>query len=447
MVDLLNLARMTVASAPGTGGSVAMSAAVPGYLTFDLAGAVDGRTYRYAIRDGVNRELSSGVYTASTKTLTRTVLKSTNGDAAINATIAAVVGSVVAAEDIIFQPLAEHNIIVNGDFAVSQQFGNTAVGTGSSGYWVDQWAMFAQGGVVATIGRSQSTPPGGFANYLHMVVSTADVSIASTDVFHCYQPIEGYRIARLNWGSAAALPVVLGFWARSSITGTFGVSIKNASAARSYVTVHTINVANTWEYKTALIPGDTTGTWPTNSAVGAYLVLTFLSGATFQGVAGWQAGGINTTSAQTNFGGTVANTFDITGVSLTPGSVVPSSNYSALLFRNYDDEYRICLRYWAKSYAEGTAPGALSFDGNELGRTPVGSLDLTVHFQVPMRTVPTIVFYSPSSGVSGKFYNFTGPADVNGNQTWQTNKAFVAYYDSAAANDLISFHWTADARM
>jgi hypothetical protein len=82
LAKLLNLARVTT---PTTGtGTLTLGGAVQGFLTFAQAGAQDADVVAYSIRDGVNSEIGFGTYTASGTTLTRTVRKSTNADAAIN---------------------------------------------------------------------------------------------------------------------------------------------------------------------------------------------------------------------------------------------------------------------------------------------------------------------------------------------------------------------------
>lgn len=98
MAALYNLARMTTASI-GTG-TITLGAAVAGFLTFSAAGVTNGQTITYAIREGNHSEIGRGVYTASGTTLTRSVLKSTNGNAPIVLSGTAEVFITPAAEDI-----------------------------------------------------------------------------------------------------------------------------------------------------------------------------------------------------------------------------------------------------------------------------------------------------------------------------------------------------------
>lgn len=100
MSKLYNLARMTTATA-GTG-TITLGAAVSGYLTFALAGVANLDVVSYGIKDGANSEVGTGTYTSAGTTLTRSVTKSTNSNAAISLSGAAEVFITPRAEDLIF---------------------------------------------------------------------------------------------------------------------------------------------------------------------------------------------------------------------------------------------------------------------------------------------------------------------------------------------------------
>jgi hypothetical protein len=99
---LYNLARMTTATT-GTG-TIVLAAAAASYLTFAQAGIQDGDIISYSIIDGNNREIGRGVYTASSLTLTRSVLRSTNNNNPISLSGSAQVFITPSAEDLSLDP-------------------------------------------------------------------------------------------------------------------------------------------------------------------------------------------------------------------------------------------------------------------------------------------------------------------------------------------------------
>lgn len=82
-VKIYDLAKVTTPTT-GTTSPLALGSAVSGFLSFAAAGASDGETVRYAIRDGANTEVGYGVIGGSVTTLTRNVTSSTNSNAAIS---------------------------------------------------------------------------------------------------------------------------------------------------------------------------------------------------------------------------------------------------------------------------------------------------------------------------------------------------------------------------
>lgn len=98
VAKLYNIARMTISNS-GTG-ALTLSAAATGFLSFVGAGVSDGELVTYGIEDGSAREIGRGTYHSTGTSLTRTtVLKSTNSNVAISASVSAQVFITAAAED------------------------------------------------------------------------------------------------------------------------------------------------------------------------------------------------------------------------------------------------------------------------------------------------------------------------------------------------------------
>jgi len=128
MVVLVNRAKMGTAST-GTG-TITLGSAESGYQTFADAGVTDGQVVRYVIEDGTDWEIGTGTYTASGTTLSRTVLESSNADAALNLSGSAVVYVSAAAEDIppVLELYAENPVSYTAPTAT----GDDAVAIGDS---------------------------------------------------------------------------------------------------------------------------------------------------------------------------------------------------------------------------------------------------------------------------------------------------------------------------
>ena len=249
------------------------------------------------------------------------------------------------------------NRIINGAMVIDQRNAGASVTLASGGtYTVDRWQGYEDTDGVMTAQQNSSAPTG-FINSLKLTTTTADSSLASTQFALIQQKIEGLNIADLGWGTASAATVALSFWVRSSLTGTFGGSLRNSAQDRSYPFTFTISVADTWEQKTVTIAGDTSGTWLTTNGIGIHVAFGLGVGSTYSGTAGaWAAAQYFSATGATSVIGTLNATFYITGVQLEKGSTATSFDY-----RPYTTELLLCQRYcpaWSVSTLSSNFPFA-----------------------------------------------------------------------------------------
>jgi len=231
------------------------------------------------------------------------------------------------------------NRIINGAMVIDQRNAGAAVTLSSDLYVVDRFTCRAMTSLTSTAQQS-STAPTGFSKSLLYTVGTG-ATAAAGDRNTITQAIEGFNTADLGWGAAGAATVTLSFWVRSSVTGTFGGALANGTLARSYPFTYTISVANTFEYKTITVAGDTSGTWATTNSAGIYVWFDMGCGATYLGTAGaWAGADYRGATGDTKLVATTGATFYITGVQLEKGSTATSFDY-----RDYGRELMLCQRY------------------------------------------------------------------------------------------------------
>lgn len=270
--------------------------------------------------------------------------------------------------------LGLRNRIINGAMMIDQRNAGASVSPGA--YTLDRWYCDQSAASKYTVQQNSGsvTPPAGFTNYLGAVSSSA-YSIGAGDYFTIQQYIEGLNVYDLAWGTASAKTVTLSFWVRSSLTGTFGGALKNSAENRSYPFSYSISSANTWEYKTITIPGDTSGTWLTTNGKGVSLFFSLGVGATYSGAAGaWAGTNYASATGATSVVGTNGATFYITGVQFERGSAA-----SPFDWRPYPVEFSLCQRYTTKL-------DHLSL----LHARTSAQLETSIMFPVVMRTAPTI---------------------------------------------------------
>ena len=286
------------------------------------------------------------------------------------------------------------NRIANPNMVVSQENGFTQAAAAATGsfYSADQWAHLwtvATGSIRAGLSATGG-PDGLYHCYLNIL--TAQASLSAGHYGTLRQMLEGLNIADLLWGTAAAKQVVLRFSIMVPVSGTYCVRIANGDTTRSYVAAFSVPTANVWQDVVVVIPGDTTGTWPTDNSRALYLDFVCGVGSTFVGVAGWQAGNFYATAAQVNGLGTVG-LFRVANVGLyaDPNKIGLPPPFEA---PDIATELAKCARYWQR-LSSLLCSGEYASAG--------GQLLTCVTFQL-MRTTPTVAMlnigYSNSSALS-----------------------------------------------
>jgi hypothetical protein len=288
--------------------------------------------------------------------------------------------------------LSFKNRIINGDMTIDQRNAGASVTVDVSTFGVDRFLF--QSSIASKFSIQQNagsvTPPVGFTNY-QGITSLSAYSVPSNGYYMMRQQIEGYNMADLGWGTANAKTVTLSFWVRSSLTGSFGGALQNADQDRSYPFSYTISSANTWEYKTVTIAGDTSGTWLKTNGVGIRVGFGLGIGSTFSGTAGaWAGATYFAPTGATSVVGTSGATFYITGVQLEVGSVATSFDYLP-----YTTELQLCQRYcFAYSAADAAFANLSSAMTNG---TTANFAHVFVSLPVTMRVKPNALTLSAQS--------------------------------------------------
>ena len=287
------------------------------------------------------------------------------------------------------------NRIINGDMRIDQRNAGASVTVNSSTatFPVDRFAGRGQTSAGVFTAQQSSTAPTGFTSSVICTVTTAASPPGATDAYLFRQNIEGLNVADLGWGTASAKTVTLSFWVRSSLTGTFGGALQNSAFNRFYPFSYSISAANTWEYKTVTIAGDTSGTWLTTNGIGITLSFSLGAGSSRVNTAGsWTASTTEGASGQVNLIATNGATWYITGVQLEVGSVATPFER-----RPYGLELSLCQRYFVNLQ---NLSGSWGFNKFGYGVGGGGSDSfLVIPTPVTLRAIPTVSFSGVSSTI------------------------------------------------
>ena len=314
------------------------------------------------------------------------------------------------------------NRIINGAMVISQRNAGASVTPTNGQYLVDRFYA-----LVTAASKFTAKQDVGLNNYFAnslKITSSSAYSLAAGDVFSIIQKIEGNNTVDFGFGTANAQSITLSFLVNSSLTGTFGGSLMNASLNRSYPFTFSVPVANTATSISVTIPGDTSGTWGTGTGTGFLVSFSMGTGTTFSGTAGaWGSSEKYSATGATSVVGTNGATFYITGVQLEKGSTATSFDY-----RPYGTELALCQRYYYKVVTDTAAAKMLAPNG--FADSTTTALCWT-QFPVEMRASPTALEQTGTAAnyqiryTGGSSANCSSVPSFNAGATWGARSLFT----------------------
>jgi len=294
--------------------------------------------------------------------------------------------------------LSNRNIIINGAMKVAQR-GTSSTGLGASdGYFTcDRWNMG-----LSTAGRltmtQESDGPDGFANSIKLACTTADTSIAATEVGILRQLIEGQDLQRFAKGTTSAKEFTVSFYVKGNAAATYTAELFDNDNSRQIS--KTFSVTTSWTRVALTYPADTTGAFDDDANLSLYLQIWLHAGSNFT------SGTLNSTSwaANTNanrvsssgssFFDSTSRTFFITGVQLEVGSEATPFEH-----RTFGDELAKCQRYYTRFFETGGS------GSNAYLRYGYGTCENTTRAEIPINS-HTVMRADPTLETTGTFSNY-----------------------------------------
>jgi hypothetical protein len=246
------------------------------------------------------------------------------------------------------------------------------------------------------------------------------------------------------WGTSNGQTMTASFWVKSSVTGQMNGTIVFYGNTANYIysPTYTINSANTWEYKTVVIPPAPTAAGPTAASQnGKYMnfspIAIFSSGYTATATTGntWaplSSTGYRATGSTANIASTAGATFQFTGCQLEVGSFATGFDY-----RDATTELGLCLRYRyvpINNPQTGTPSSYGSFLAVAYNATSSATCGTYIPFPVPMRGLPSLTVNDPSNNLG---LNWQGPGGWGAATSWSV-AAWNAITTNGVSNNYVS---------
>ena len=332
--------------------------------------------------------------------------------------------------------LSNRNLIINGAMQVAQRGTSvTGLGDGSVGYkTLDRYRIQKAGAPTARYTMTQdSNAPDGFGSSLKLEVTTADTSVASSDLQYIDQFIEAQNLQQLAYGTSSAKTITLSFYVKCSTAQTFALDLINEDNSRYFNTTYTVSSADTWERKIITFPADTVSGFNNDNGRGLRVRWTLVAGSDFTDGSvstAWSGTQHTATNHENTWVGATGRTWQITGVQLEVGDTATPFEHP----RSYGDMLALCQRYYHRYVSNGDNEGitvAMRYNNG----TAYGAYS----YPVEMRSAPSF----SSSGASTFLYLYStsavAPTTLSAGQASKHSAGIAFGAGSASSGQAVQF--------
>jgi len=280
------------------------------------------------------------------------------------------------------------NVIINGDMVVNQRGSSSVTGLGAGGahYFLDRIRNFSSGTAGRyTISQETDVPAGlGFTNSVKMQCTTADTSVAASEITILQQQIAGENLQRFNKGTSSAKEFTVSFYAKANESRVHALELIDTDNSNRHIS-KLFTVTTDWKRHIITFPADTTGAFDNDANKSMSMVFWLHAGSNYtSGTLNSSAwGSMTDTNRAVGIGSIMASTsnnFFITGLQLEVGDKA-----SEFEFVPHDVQLLRCQRYFVKFGGDN----AYTSFGSGMWKTGTVA-SIILHYPTTMRSAPTM---------------------------------------------------------
>jgi len=319
------------------------------------------------------------------------------------------------------------NLIINGAMKVAQrETSSTGLGDADEGYvTLDRMRHTTNSASAGRFTSAQTaiTDLPGFANCLHLDCTTADTSIAASEVLVLEHYIEGQDLQQFKKGTASAEDITVSFYMKTNKAFTFMCVLNDFDNNR--VNPQQFTTTTTWTRHSITFSGDTTGTWDDDTNRGVSVSIYLHAGSDHTGgtysANTWQSRQLSNNMMAVGIGSfydSTSNDIKITGLQMELGSTATDFEH-----RSYAEELALCQRYFFKSGPQNISDDAM--DGIQISVSAGEDPQYTHFFSPQMANTPTITlrrYTTTNSATQGNWHG--GAFGASGVNSSSNTRAF-----------------------